>query len=304
MDFIEEHPKGCTISAIIGIVAIIVVITIATSYKRIDPGNAGILIDFAAGASAGKPVIHTLATGQYAFIPPFSGEQIVEYPIAQQQLVLSSKSEEGELQGDSTIACQMSGGGILNIGLTVNWQVNSEHPEILYLKKPGVPLVSSLNNDINTTLVYGAVRSDVLDACTRYGWQDLLGDGTGPAKTDQFKADVMNALQRDLTPNGILVTQVFLNERKPDATIQAVLNARNDAQKSAYLKQQAQYEADAAVAKAQGDAQSIAIINAQLAKSPEYIQYLIAQKWDGHLPNYLSTNGQSNPVLAPFTTGK
>lgn len=299
-EFFDEHSKGCVATVIAGIVIVIVVVTIVTSYKRIDPGNAGILVDYGAATSSGKPVVRPLATGQYVFIPPFSGQTIIEYPVAQQQLVLASRDDEGELKGDSTVACQMSGGGVLNIGLTVNWAVNAQHPEILYLKKPNVPLTSSLNQDINTTIVYGAVRSDLLDLCTQYTWQDLMGDGNGPSKADVLKNALLKNLQSDLAQDGIVVNQVFLNERRPDATIQAVLNARNEAQKSAYLKQQAQYEADAAIAKANGDAQAIEIINRQLAKSPQYIQYLIAQKWDGKLPQYLSTNGQSNPVLAPF----
>lgn len=297
MDFLEDHPKGCAITTIAIVTIVITVGFIASSYKRIDPGNAGIIVNYAASEN-GKPAIQSLATGQYVFIGPFSGETLVEYPIAQQQLVLASRGDEGELSGDSTIPCLMSGGGTLNIGLTVNWQVNAQHPEILYLMKPNVPLTSSLNNDINTTLVYGAVRGDLLDICTRYTWQQVLGDGSTPTRGDQVKSDLLAALQRDLAPDGIIVNSVFLNERRPDATIQAVLNAANDAQKSAYLKQQAQYQADAEVAKANGDAQAIKIINAQLSQSPEYVQYIIAQKWDGHLPSTMATN--NSPILAPF----
>lgn len=299
MDFFEDHPKGCAITGITILVIAITIGFIATSYKRIDPGNAGILVNYAAASESGKPVIQTLATGQYVFVGPFSGSQLVEYPIAQQQLVLASRGDEGELTGDSTIPCLMSGGGTLNIGLTVNWQVNAQHPEILYLMKPNVPLTSSLNNDINTTLVYGAVRGDLLDICTHYTWQQVLGDGSTPTRGDQIKSDLLAALQHDLSADGIIVNSVFLNERRPDNTIQAVLNAANEAQKSAYLKQQAQYQADAEVAKANGDAQAIKIINAQLSQSPAYIQYLIAQKWDGHLPSALSTTG--SPVLSPFS---
>lgn len=298
MDFFEDHPKGCAITVVTILVIAVAIGFIATSYKRIDPGNAGILVNYAA-AENGKPAIQSLATGQYVFVGPFSGETLVEYPIAQQQLVLASRGDEGELSGDSTIPCLMAGGGTLNIGLTVNWQVNAQHPEILYLMKPNVPLTSSLNNDINTTTVYGAVRGDLLDICTHYAWQQVLGDGTTPTRGDQLKSDLLTALQHDLASDGIIVNSVFLNERRPDATIQAVLNAANDAQKSAYLKQQAQYQADAEVAKANGDAQAIKIINAQLSQSPAYIQYLIAQKWDGHLPGVLSTTG--SPILSPFS---
>jgi prohibitin 2 len=302
MDYFKEHTKGCLVSVGIAAVIVIAIILIATSYKRIDPGNAGIVVNYAA-SSNGKPAIQSLGTGQYVFIGPFSGMQLVEYPIAQQQLVLASRSDEGELTGDSTIPCLMSGGGTLNIGLTVNWQVNSQHPEVLYLMKPNVPLTSSLNNDINTTLVYGAVRGDLLDICTHYRWQQVLGDGSTPTTGDQIKSDLLAALQRDLSADGIIVNSVYLNERRPDATIQAVLNANNDAQKSAYLKQQAEYQAAAQVAQAQGQAQSIAIINAQLEKSPAYVQYLLAQKWDGKLPSTEVTDGKANPIVGSFGSG-
>lgn len=182
------------------------------------------------------------------------------------------------------------------MGLTVNWAVDANHPETLYFKKPGVPLTSELNQDINTTMVYGAVRSDLLDLCTHYTWQDVLGDGTKPNQVDDLKKQLLQRLQDDLLVNGIVVRQVFIGDRVPDKTIQAVLNARNEAQQSAYLKQKAQYEADAAIAKAKGDAQSIAIINDQLSHSKDYLKYLAIQRWDGHLPQYMG--GQGDPFVA------
>lgn len=297
IDFLQDHPKGCGIGAVIIILLVILFAIITGSYKRVDSGYAGIVVDYAAGTTSGHPVVHTLSSGQYASIAPFSGQQFIEYPIAMQQLVLASRNDEGEFPGDSTIACQMAGGGVLNMGLTVNWQVNPDHPEILYLKKPGIPLTSSLNGDINTTLVYGAVQSDLLDLCTHYSWQEILGDGTGPTQVDIMKTQLLANLKADLAQDGIVVNQIFFKERRPDATIQAVLNARNDAQKSAYLQQEAQYQANAAIAKAQGDAQAIAIINKQLASSHDYLTYLAIKEWDGKLPQYLSTNG-GNPILS------
>lgn len=298
-EFIEKHPKGCTFTIIGTIVGILLVVVIAHSYQKVDSGNAGILIDYAAG-SAGKPAIRTVGSNQYVFIPPFSGQQLIEYPIAQQQLVLSSDPKEGEVPGNSTIPCLMSGGGTINFGLTITWSVNKAHPEILYLAKPNMPLTSTFNDDVNTTLVYGAVQGDLRNICTHYTWQDVLGDGVGPSKSDELRTNLLQALTKDFAPDGITVNQIFVKEFTPDSTIHAVLNARNDAQKSAYLKQQAQYEADAAVAKATGDAKSIEIINSQLAKSPQYIDYIIAQKWNGQLPSYLSTDGSKSTITTPL----
>jgi regulator of protease activity HflC (stomatin/prohibitin superfamily) len=303
MDLETSNTKfkvGCTAISLVVVIAIVWSI-VAFFYQRVDAGNTGILLQYGIG---GKPQLTTIPTGSYVWVNHLAGQTLITYPTSQQQLVLSSRGEEGELSGDSTIPCLMSGGGTLNIGLTINWQVDTAHPEILYLKKPNVPLTSSLNNDINTTIVLGTVKSDMLDLCTRYTWQNVLGDGTGPSKADQLKSDLFSALQKDLKPNGIIVNQGFLGERKPDSHIQDVLNASNDAQKSAYLKQQAQYQADAAIAKANGDAQAIQIINDQLKNSPSYIQYQTIQKWDGKLPNTLVTDGKANPVLSATGQGQ
>ena len=289
---------GCTIWSIIIGTIVSLVLLFVFCYHKVDTGNVGMIIDYA-NSSNNHLSIETVQPGQYRFIWPFSGQVLVTYPIAQQSLVLSSNAQEGELQGDSTIACQTNGGGIVNLGEAITWQVDALHPYILYQKNPNLDLTSSLNNDVNTRVVLGAVQGATLDICSKYTWQDLLGDGT-QSKVQQFRNELLQELQASLAPNGIVVNQVFIKERNPDAAILAVLNAHNDAQKSDYLKLQAQNESDAEIAKAQGEAQAIKIVNDQLnAASPTYVNYLIAKQWDGKLPSTVASNGTST-VLAPF----
>lgn len=290
---------GIAVGSILVLGIVIWVIVAKVFFFSVSPGNVGIILQY---SFDGKPQITVIQPGSNHFVNPFGGQQAITYPIAQQQLVLSSQGNEGELQGNTTIACQMSGGGTIHFGFNVTWQVDSQHPQTLYLKKPNTDLTSTLNNDINTTLVYSAVQSDVLTTCTQYTWENILGDGTGASQEPQFTKDILAALQRDLSPDGILVNQVFIKEHTPDSGIQAVLAARNAAQKSAFLQQEAQYQAQAQVAQAQGQAQAIAIINKQLAQSPLYLQYLMIQdyfaKWDGHLPQVMS-NGNGGIMLVP-----
>lgn len=296
-DLFRKYPLGCMI--MIGFLAGVAIVLVCSSfYRRLDPGEAGIVINYALASREGKPVVTVLQTGQYVYIGPFSGKDLVEYPVAQQQLVLSSNTQEGEIPGDSTVPCLMSGGGTISFGLSVYWNV--ARPDILYFKKPGMALTSSFNNDVNTTLVLNIVKGDLLDLCTHYTWEQILqSSSSGQNESDQIKAKLLTNLQTDLGQDGIAVSQIAFNERNPDSTIQAVLNAQNDAQRSAYLKQQAEYQAEAQVAQAQGQAQAIAIINKQLAQSSAYLQYEQIQKWDGHLPSTLVTNG-SNPIVSPL----
>ena len=42
--------------------------------------------------------------------------------------------------------------------------------------------------------------------------------------------------------------------------------------------------ADAQIERARGEAESIRIINEELSKSPQYLQWQMLNKWDGRLP--------------------
>jgi len=280
--------------------ALFILIFCFASIKRVDSGNVGIVINY---LSQGKTHVEVIPTNSYTFVNPFAGQGFVEYPTQQESLVLSSRGNEGEFSGDSTLQCFMNGGGTINIGLTVNWQVDPAHPETLYLKQPKLPLVDTINHDIASTIVFNAVKSDALAVCSQYTWQDLLGDGTGVSQLPAMTHAMLVAMQNDLAPDGILVNQVFIGERDPSAAINAIIAAKNLSEQAQYLQQQAQYQANAAVVQAQGQAKAIAILNAELARDPAYINYLIATRWDGHLPSTLVTNGNgssANPVLVPF----
>jgi regulator of protease activity HflC (stomatin/prohibitin superfamily) len=45
-----------------------------------------------------------------------------------------------------------------------------------------------------------------------------------------------------------------------------------------------QFQAQQMIEKSRGEAQSIEIINKQLMQSPQYVNYLTIQRWDGKMP--------------------
>ena len=46
-------------------------------------------------------------------------------------------------------------------------------------------------------------------------------------------------------------------------------------------------ERQAMILRAQGESESVKLINQQLQASPEYIQYIQAQRWNGQLPTFV-----------------
>jgi regulator of protease activity HflC (stomatin/prohibitin superfamily) len=267
----------------------------AAFLKRVDPGNVGIIVHYSAN---GKPTFTTVPTGTYTWINPFAGTAFVEYPTAQQSLVMVANGTEGEITGDDSVVCQDHNGVPVNIDVTLQWQVDSANAATLYLLRPNDPLTGSFNSDIESTLVRPVVRNAVTEACASYFW-DSIG-----SQKPAIIADADKIIIPLLGSEGILVHtgNLTLGEVHYSGAQQQAINAKALAQQQAeqaqYLQQEAQYKAQAAVATAQGEAQSIAIINKQLQSSPEYLRYLIIKEWDGKLPSTMA-NG-SNPILTPF----
>lgn len=73
--------------------------------------------------------------------------------------------------------------------------------------------------------------------------------------------------------------------------IEAKVTAAQNADRAYNQVLTTKYEAEQAVQTANGTAQSIKIVQDQLNKSPEYIHYLLATKWNGVLPNVVGSGG-------------
>jgi regulator of protease activity HflC (stomatin/prohibitin superfamily) len=107
--------------------------------------------------------------------------------------------------------------------------------------------------------------------------------------------------------DSFLAGEVYLQPELAKAIADKV-NAQQQAQQAAFLKQKAENEASANIAAAEGqkqvrilqgqaEAQYITLVNTQLASAPQYVQYIFSSKWNGTLPSTLITNGQSTPLL-------
>ena len=131
----------------------------------------------------------------------------------------------------------------------------------------------------------------------------------------QTRSEVQNAiyesLKETLEPSGIIVTAFAIENLSFDAafeqSIQAKVIAAQDAlkmqnktvEKEEEARQQviaAQAEADSQKIKADAEAYAIKAVQEQLAKSPNYIDYLKINNWDGVLPQAIGT--EVNPFIA------
>jgi prohibitin 2 len=86
-----------------------------------------------------------------------------------------------------------------------------------------------------------------------------------------------------LVVEDIVIQNIELTKELEQA-IEAKMVQEQEASKSKYLQQRAQIEADTAVIKAKGEAESIRIRGDALKQNPAFVELQIVDKWDGITP--------------------
>ncbi|MSU50780.1 MAG: prohibitin family protein [Opitutus sp.] len=81
-----------------------------------------------------------------------------------------------------------------------------------------------------------------------------------------------------------IVIQNIALTRELEHAIEAKMVQEQEASKSKYLQQRVQIEADTAVIRAKGEAESIMIRGEALKKNPAFVELQIVDKWDGIAP--------------------
>jgi prohibitin 2 len=94
-----------------------------------------------------------------------------------------------------------------------------------------------------------------------------------------------------------IVIQNIQVTKELEQAIEAKMVQEQEASKSKYLQQRAQIEADTAVIKAKGEAESIRIRGDALKQNPSYVDLQIVDKWDGNTPLVI---GSADNIMLPL----
>jgi prohibitin 2 len=99
-----------------------------------------------------------------------------------------------------------------------------------------------------------------------------------------------------LVVEDVVIQNIQLTKELEQA-IEAKMVQEQEASKSKYLQQRAQIEADTAVIKAKGEAESIVIRGEALKQNPSFVDLQIVDRWDGITPLIIGTDGN---VIMPL----
>src|SRR5918999_843044 len=252
---------------------IILVVVLAASVKIVEAGHRGVLLQFGAVDTSAS-----LNEGIH-FVVPFR-DNVVPLEVRTQKIEENAASASGDLQDVST-------------QVALNYHVDPSTAPTLF---------QQLGFDYASRVVSPAIQESVKQVTARYNAENLI------TNRETVKAEIETQIEQRLGPYGIDVETISITEfqfseqfrRAVEAKVEAeqrALQATNDLRRIEIEAQQAEAIGEqqsniaraegvrqAAVLQAQGEAEAIQIVEAQLRENPRYLEWLKTQRWDGVLP--------------------
>ena len=273
----KDNGKGVTGWIITGIVAVLLIVVLFNCFSVVNEGFIGVKYQF------GKIVDSDLTAGLNFHIPFI--EEIQQVDIREQIYSVNADAYTSDTQT------------VDSLSLKLNYCYDGTQLEGI-IRNIGI-------SNVETKLLVPNVAKIAKDEIGKVKAEDLV----------QNRSEVQNAiyesLKETLAPSGIIVTAFAIENLSFDdafeQSIQAKVIAAQDAlkmqNKTAEREEEAkqkviaaQAEADSLKIKADAEAYSIQVVQEQIAKSPEYIDYLKINNWNGVLPQAIGT--EVNPFIA------
>jgi regulator of protease activity HflC (stomatin/prohibitin superfamily) len=242
------------------------------SWEDVDPGEEGFLYSPYGGGVNTKTNYNE---GTY-FVAPWN--EIITYNVLQQSKVY--KSQVMDINGTD-----------IGMEVAINFSVKKGNASKLHLMH-GIGYISFIDDKVK-----GAIK----DVVGRYTYQEVYS-----SKREALEGAIEEILTKDFEGNYIVLHYVEIADVNLPENIANEITVKETQKQKNYTSELKKTEeknlADAKIEKARGDAESL-IINAdaeaksikikqeQLRQSPQYIEYMKANKWDGKMPQVVTGSG-------------
>lgn len=251
----------------------------------IEPGNVGVKVTTAGGDRGVQR--NLLEPGRHWL---WWTERLYTFPTFVQNYVWT-KDVTTQSPTDESIDFQSREGANINSDFGVQYSFQRDRiPDIFARYRMGATEITrqTLRNEVRDALVTAASSRRI---------EDLIGEGK-----NEFMDHVLRQVRDRMSPHGIMVDNIYAVGRfRLAAETEGAINRRiAEAQQTEQRRQQvetARMEAEKTMIEAQAQADANRIIAQSI--TPELVQFLAVQKWNGQLPS--ATSGM--PFLnVPMTT--
>ncbi len=235
----------------VGMAAIAGGIYVGVSMTKVDQGEVGVVYTMKEGVQK-----ETLNPG-YHWVGPFA--KVKDYPVAQQQLVLSNNAadfNEKKLEKDTHVDAPADG-GMVKMNMTVNYNFIPEQVTSLYERFNGMD-----GEQIVESKVKNSILAYIKEVTPKFSVMDIYS--TKRAEVGQEITKYLNSKLKEeygINISSALIIDIQL-DKELQAKVQAKEQAKQDAEKAELDKQTAIAQGEADKAKAEAN-KAVTITNAQ-----------------------------------------
>ena len=298
--------KGFLGAASLGIIIFIVLIVVFSCAERVPAGYAGIVYNMSGGIEG-----ETLDQGFHLVAPT---KKVTLYSIGIEQSYLTADSK-GDSKQDESFATPTADGKSLTVDLEFSYKFDREN-----LPATVTTFKGQSGESIKNTFIKPKMKAWTQEVTAKYPVTDVFGD-----KRQELNEALDVYLKEKFTPYGIIIDTVNFTSITVDAETEAAIQKKVNAQQELELanieaqtakvqaekdkqvalieaeknKETASVEAERKIIAAEAEAESIRIAaeaeadaNRKIAESltPELIEKLKYEQWDGALPQVQGTS--------------
>ena len=253
-----------------GIVTIVIIIIVFESVVIIQAGHRGVVL------YVGAVENRVLGEGLH-FIIPFA-EQVVQMEVRTLKYQADATAASNDLQEVQTT-------------IALNYHLSPTQANVIY---------QQLGADYADRIIAPTIQESVKASVAKFNAEELI------TKRATAKDVIARSISNTLSARNIIVETVFITDfefsqafanqvESKVVAFQKYLTEQNNLRAIQVVANQTVVQANATaranVAKASGESQAIKIINLQLKQSPEYLQWLSINRWNGQLPYALGGAG-------------
>jgi prohibitin 2 len=268
------RPSSNKLIIVAGVITFVVIIVVMfESVVVVQAGYRGVVL------YVGAVENRVLGEGIH-FIIPFA-EQVIQMEVRTLKFEANATAASNDLQEvQSTIA--------------LNYHISPTQANIIY---------QQLGADYADRIIAPTIQESVKASVAKFDAVELI------TKRATAKAVIAQTIANTLSARNIVVETVFITDFKFSpafasqveskvVAFQKYLTQLNNLKAIQVIANQTVVQANATarsnVARANGESQAIKIITSQLKQSPEYLQWLSINRWNGQLPYALGSGGSNS----------
>lgn len=249
--------------ASIAVVVLLLVGLVISSFTVVSAGHTGVVLTFGA-------VEDTVLSEGLHFKLPFV-QRVVQVNNRTQKIETEGSASSKDLQ-------------IVSYVVAVNYHVNDDSSASLY---------QNVGTDYGSVVVIPAIQESIKAVSAQYTAEELI------TKRQAVGDQIKDALSEKINQYGLTVEIFNIVNFDFSEEFNAAVEAKQTAQQNALKAEQdlarIEVEAKQKITQAEAEAESIRLIQEALAKSPDYVDYIKWNKWNGELPTVM---GDSDILLS------